>query len=318
MAKILVTGGAGFIGSHIAEALVADNNEVVILDNLSTGHEENLAGFRERVTLHAADLRDPEAVANAVSGCDYVFHEAALASVPRSVKDPISSNDVNVSGTLNVLQAARDAGVKRVIYAGSSSAYGNSEVSPKHEELLPAPLSPYAVSKLAGEHYCRAFYEVYGLETLSIRYFNVFGPRQDPDSPYAAVLPIFTRHLLAGKSPLIDGDGSQTRDFTYVANVVSGNLKAMSAPATQGQCVNVACNGSYSVIYLFEQVRAMLGVDIDPIFGPRRAGDVDHSQANVERALELIGYAPVVSFEEGLRRTVDWYRAVPLAGDKGQ
>lgn len=315
MAKIMVTGGAGFIGSHIAEALVADGNEVVILDNFSTGHERNLADFRSKVTVHEADLRDTEAVGKACLGCDYVFHEAALASVPRSVKDPVTSNAVNVGGTLNVLEAARAAGVKRLIYAGSSSAYGNTEVSPKHEELVPRPLSPYAVSKLAGEHYCRAYAEVYGLETLSIRYFNVFGPRQDPDSPYAAVLPIFTAKLLAGESPRIDGDGGQTRDFTYVANVVAGNLCAMRAQATAGESVNVACGGSYSVLYLFEQIRDLLGLSIDAEFGPRRAGDVDHSQADIGLARALIGYEPVMSFEEGMRRTVEWYRSEALAGE---
>jgi len=315
MAKIMITGGAGFIGSHIAEALVADGNEVVIFDNLSTGHLSNLDGFRDKVTFVEADFRDPDAVGQAMVGCDYVFHEGALASVPRSVKDPVTSNEVNVTGTLNVLQAARANGVKRVIYAGSSSAYGNTEVSPKHEGLVPQPLSPYAVTKLVGEHYCRAFAEVYGLQTLSIRYFNVFGPRQDPDSPYAAVLPIFTRQMLEGTSPLIDGDGKQTRDFTFVANVVAGNLKAMEAPETAGQSVNVACGGSYSVIYLFEQVREMLGLDIEPTFGPKRLGDVDHSQADISRARDLIGYEPVVSFEEGLRKTVEWYRATALTGD---
>ncbi|MCB1161539.1 MAG: SDR family oxidoreductase [Candidatus Krumholzibacteriia bacterium] len=316
MARILVTGGAGFIGSHIAAALVADGNQVVILDNFSTGHESNLEEIAGQITVERGDLRDMDAVRRATAGCDYVFHEGALASVPRSVKDPESSNAVNVGGTLNVLQAARDAGVKRVVYAGSSSAYGNTEVSPKHEGLTPQPLSPYAVSKLAGEHYCRAFSAVYGLETLSIRYFNVFGPRQDPDSPYAAVLPIFTKELLAGRSPRIDGDGAQTRDFTYVANVVEGNLRAIAAPKTAGESVNVACGGSYSVRYLFDQIRDQLGVDLEPEFGPRRAGDVDHSQADIALAGELIGYAPVVSFEEGLRRTVDWYRATATAGGR--
>jgi nucleoside-diphosphate-sugar epimerase len=315
MAKILVTGGAGFIGSHIVAALVADGNAVVVLDNLSTGHESNLAEQRDRVQLVVADLRDAAAVGRAAQGCDYVFHEAALASVPRSVKDPLATNDVNVTGTLNVLEAARAAGVRRVIYAGSSSAYGNVEVSPKHEGLTPQPMSPYAVSKLAGEHYCHAFSAVYGLETLSIRYFNVFGPRQDPDSPYAAVLPLFVRELLAGRAPLIDGDGNQTRDFTYVDNVVAGNLKAMAAARTAGETVNVACGGSYSVLYLFEQIRAQLGVECTPVFGPRRAGDVDHSQADISRAQALIGYAPVVSFEEGLRRTVAWYQGAAVARD---
>jgi len=315
MARVLVTGGAGFIGSHLVAALAADSNEVVVLDNLSTGHEANLAELRGRIRLEVGDLRDGAAVGHAMQGCAYVFHEGALASVPRSVKDPVTTNDVNVTGTLNVLTAARAAGVRRVIYAGSSSAYGNVETSPKHECLTPQPMSPYAVSKLAGEHYCRAFSAVHGLETLSIRYFNVFGPRQDPDSPYAAVLPIFARELLAGRSPRIDGDGSQTRDFTFVDNVVAGNLKAMAAARTNGETVNVACGGSYSVLYLFEQIRAQLGVERAPIFGPRRAGDVDHSQADIALAQRLLGYEPVVSFEEGLRRTVAWYAAGAPARD---
>jgi nucleoside-diphosphate-sugar epimerase len=309
MAKILVTGGAGFIGSHIAEALSRDGNEVAIFDNLSTGYEHNFADFRERITFIKGDLRDATAVNAAVSGKDYIFHEAALASVPRSVDDPVTSNDNNVNGTLNVLVAAKEAQVKRVIYAASSSAYGNSDVSPKHEKLNPDPLSPYAVTKLVGEQYCRAFSEVYGLETLSIRYFNVFGPRQDPNSAYAAVLPIFAGHLLKGESPTIDGDGEQTRDFTFVANVVEGNIKAMQAEKTAGQSVNVACGGSFSINYLYAQVQKQLGTKIAAVHGPCRLGDVEHSMANISLARELIGYEPVVTFEEGLERTVEWYRS---------
>ena len=315
MAKILITGGAGFIGSHIAEALCSDENKVTIFDNLSTGFEHNFAAFRDRIEFIEGDLRDAAAVAAAVAGKDYVFHEAALASVPRSIADPVTTNEVNVGGTLNVLVAARDAKVKRVIYAASSSAYGNAEVSPKHEGITPNPLSPYAVTKLVGEQYCRAFSEVYGLETLAIRYFNVFGPRQDPDSPYAAVLPIFTDCLLRGDAPTIDGDGEQTRDFTYVANVVEGNLQAMRAKRTSGQTVNVACGGSYSINYLFSEIKRQLGSDVEAVHGPTRLGDVAHSCADISLARELLGYAPVVSFEEGLRRTVDWYRmAAEVAG----
>jgi nucleoside-diphosphate-sugar epimerase len=308
MAKILVTGGAGFIGSHLAAALVNDGNDVTVFDDLSTGYESNMAGFREKITFIKADLRDGKAVGEAINGQDYVYHEAALASVPRSVKDPLTSNDVNVNGTLNVLDAARHGGVKRVIYAASSSAYGNSDVKSKHEGLKPMPLSPYAVSKLVGEHYLRAFNEVYGLETLSVRYFNVFGPRQDPDSAYAAVLPIFTNFLIKGEAPVIDGDGEQTRDFTFVDNVVAGNIKGMEAAKTSGEAVNVACGGSYSVNYLFEQIRQQLGVDLKPVYGPSRAGDVAHSMADISLAEKLIDYRPVVSFEEGLKRTVEWYR----------
>lgn len=308
MARVLISGGAGFIGSHLAEALVAQGDDVTVIDNLSTGYEHNLESIRGKVKFIKGDLRRPDEIAAAVDGQDYVLHEAALASVPRSVADPVGCHDNNANGTLNLLVAARDAGVKRVVYAGSSSAYGDSEITPKHEEITPQPLSPYAVAKLVGEHYCRAFWEVYGLETLTIRYFNVFGERQDPDSPYAAVLPIFLAHLLRGEAPVIDGDGSHTRDFTYVANVVAGNLKALAAPKTQGQTVNVACGGSYSVLYLYEQIRKTLGLDIEPKFGPKRPGDVPHSSANIDRARELIGYEPVMTFEDGLARTIQWYQ----------
>ncbi|MCP4549127.1 MAG: SDR family oxidoreductase [bacterium] len=308
MSKVLVTGAAGFIGSHLAAALVEDGNEVTVFDNLSTGHEKNMEAFRGKIRFINADLRNAEEVGRAIDGMDYVYHEAALASVPRSVDDPVTSNDVNVNGTLNVLNAARHAGVKRVIYAASSSAYGNCDIKSKHEEIIPCPLSPYAVSKLVGEHYCRAFTHVYGLDTLSIRYFNVFGPRQDPDSPYAAVLPIFTAKLLKGEAPVIDGDGEQTRDFTFVRNVVEGNLKGMAAAKTGGETVNVACGGSYSVKYLFDQIRLQLGVDVEAIHGPERQGDVAHSLADISKARKLLGYEPVVTFEDGLRETVDWYR----------
>jgi len=308
MARILVTGGAGFIGSHLAEALLSQGDQVTVYDNLSTGYEHNMESFRGKIEFVLGDVRNPKELRAALSGQDYVFHEAALASVPRSVADPVGCHENNATGTLNILVAARDAGVKRVIYAGSSSAYGDTDVTPKHEGLIPGPLSPYAVAKLVGEHYCRAFYQVYGLETLALRYFNVFGPRQDPDSPYAAVLPIFTSHLLRGEAPTIEGDGSHTRDFTFVANVVEGNLKALSVAETHGEVVNVACGGSYSVSYLFEQIRDALDLDIEPVYGPPRPGDVPHSSADIRRAGKLLGYHPVVSFEEGLRRTIEWYR----------
>ncbi|MDP6418637.1 MAG: SDR family oxidoreductase [Candidatus Krumholzibacteria bacterium] len=310
MAKVLITGGAGFIGSHLAEALLEDGNSVEIFDNLSTGHLSNLEAFRDRITFTEADLRDASAVSSSVAGKDYVFHEAALASVPRSVKDPLASNDVNVNGTLNLLIAARDAGVRRVIYAASSSAYGNTEVSPKHEALPSNPLSPYAVTKLVGEQYCRAFYEVYGLETLSIRYFNVFGPRQDPDSPYSAVIPIFASHVLDGKSPTIHGDGEQTRDFTYVKNVVAGNMRAMAAENVRGETVNVACGGSYSVNYLFRSICDYYGSSMKAKYSDSRPGDVRDSCADISKARELLSYEPVASFEEGLKATLDWYRSL--------
>lgn len=308
MARILVTGGAGFIGSHIAAALHAQGDQVRVLDDLSTGHERNIEAIGKGVEFVRGSVTDRSAVADAVRGCDYVYHEAALASVPRSVQHPDASNDANVTGTLNVLMAARDANVKRLVYAASSSAYGDTEVLPKVEDMPVRPKSPYAVAKLAGEHYVSAFAGCYGMQTLSIRYFNVFGPRQDPDSPYAAVIPLFADALLAGRAPTIHGDGEQSRDFTYIDNVVSANLKALDAERLSGEVVNVALGQRTSLNELYRMLQKILGTDILAEYGPERAGDVKHSEASIARAQELLGYKTLVEVEEGMRRTVEWYR----------
>lgn len=307
MARVLITGGAGFIGSHIGAALAADGDQVVVLDDLSTGHEENL-GAIAGVEFVRGSVCDPAAVRRAVEGCTYVFHQAALASVPRSIDNPVANNDVNVAGTLNVLVAARDAKVERLVYAASSSAYGDTEELPKRETMTPRPKSPYAVAKLAAEHYCAVFASVYGLQTLSIRYFNVFGPRQDPNSPYAAVIPLFADALLAGRAPTIHGDGEQSRDFTYVENVVAANLAALRAPRLSGEVVNVALGGRLTLNELFGMIARVIGTELRPHHGPPRAGDVRHSQADISRAQALIGYRSVVEVEEGMRRTIEWYR----------
>lgn len=307
MARILVTGGAGFIGSHIAKALGEQGDEVVILDDLSTGFERNVE-VASPARFVRGSVTDPAAVADAVAGCDHVYHQAALASVPRSVKDPVANNHANVTGTLNVLVAAREAGVQRFVYAASSSAYGDSESLPKVESMPAAPKSPYATAKLAGEHYVQNFAAVYGMQTLAIRYFNVFGPRQDPKSPYAAVIPIFADALLDGKSPVIHGDGGQSRDFTYIDNVVSANLLALRAPQLSGEVVNVACGEQTDLNELYGMIREILGIDREAEYGPTRVGDVRHSLADISRARALLGYEPVVGLREGLQATLGWYR----------
>lgn len=304
----LVTGGAGFIGSHIVERLVREGHNVRVLDNLVSGHESNLDSFRGGLELIRGDIRDAQLVKEATKGVDVVFHEAALGSVPRSVADPVTTHDVNITGTLNVLLAARDAGAKRVVYASSSSVYGETPVLPKVEEMTPQPLSPYALSKLAGEHYASVFNHVYGFEIVALRYFNIFGPRQDPESQYAAVIPRFITALLEGKPPVVYGDGLQSRDFTYVENVVNANLKAAEAEGVAGRAFNVACGGRYTLLDLLTRVKEILGSDIEPVHEAARPGDVRDSQASVEAAKRAFGYSVSVDFEEGLRRTVDWYR----------
>ena len=309
MAKYLVTGGAGFIGSHIVEALVRRGDRVRVLDDFSTGKRENLDGSWEEVEFIEGSLTDADMVRDAVDGVDFVLHQGALPSVPRSVADPARSNEVNVSGTLNVLIAARDAGVRRVVYAASSSAYGDSTTLPKHEGLPPNPLSPYAASKLAGEHYCRAFYQVYDLDTVCLRYFNVFGPRQDPASQYAAVIPKFVTMMLRGERPTIFGDGTQSRDFTYVSDVAQANLRACDAPdAASGQVLNVACGERHTLLELVALLNGILGTQLAPVLSAPRPGDVQHSLADIARACALIGFRPEVPFEEGLSRTVAWHR----------
>lgn len=307
MALYLVTGGAGFIGSHVAAALLARGERVRILDNFSTGSRENLAAL-EGAELVEGDIRSYHVVHEAVEGADFVLHQAALPSVPRSISDPITTNEVNTVGTLNVLNAARDAKVTRLVYASSSSIYGRDPQLPKREDMIPQPMSPYSVSKLAGEHYCRAFAELYGFETVMLRYFNVFGPRQSPDSQYAAVIPLFIHRLLSDQPPKINGDGSQTRDFTYVDNVVDANLAACTAPGVVGKVLNIAAGHRISVLELMDALGQVTGKRIPPVFDATRVGDVPHSYACIDEARQFLGYEPKVDFMEGLRRTVQAMR----------
>jgi len=312
MANYLVTGGAGFIGSHLVEELVRRGERVRVVDSLITGKRQNLSHV-PAVDFMEGDLADPEIAQRAVKGMDYVLHQAAIPSVPRSVQDPITSNRANIDASLNVLVAARDAGVKRVVYAGSSSAYGNTPTLPKVETMPTAPLSPYALQKLVAEQYCRMFTDLYGLETVTIRYFNVFGPRQDPSSPYSGVISLFISALCDGRQPTIYGDGEHTRDFTYVANVVDGVLRACTAPAAKGEVINVATGVRISLNALFNTVRQLVGTNVEPLYAEPRAGDVKDSQADISKARRVLGYEPSVTFEEGLEKTVAWYRTSQLS-----
>ena len=307
MALYLVTGGAGFIGSHLAEELVRRGEGVRVVDNLSTGNRQNLAHL-PGVELIVGDLADLYVARQAAAGIDFVLHQAAIPSVPRSVADPVTSNHSNIDATLNVLVAARDAGVKRFVYAGSSSAYGDTPTLPKQEDMPANPLSPYALQKLVGEQYGALFHALYGFDAVTIRYFNVFGPRQDPSSPYSGVISLFISALVDGRQPTIYGDGEQTRDFTYVANVVDGVLRACHAPAVGGQTVNVATGGRISLNELFRTLRELTGSAVEPVYATARPGDVKHSQADIGRARALLGYEPAVGLREGLQRTLDWYR----------
>lgn len=310
MANYLVTGGAGFIGSHIATRLVEMGHAVRVIDNFSTGTRANLDHVADKIDLLEGDLRDPDHCHRACADVDMIFHEAAIPSVPKSVEFPQDSHDTNINGTFNLLLAARAQKCRRVIYAASSSAYGDSEVSPKHEGLRPIPLSPYAAQKLTGEIYCKAFTTCYGLETLSIRYFNVFGPRQDPTSQYAAAIPAFVTAILNDRPPTVYGDGEQTRDFTYIDNIVHGNLLAAQAERTNGETVNVACGDSISVNQIVVRINELLGKNIRPVYVDPRPGDVRHSTADIRLAKELLGFEPQVSFEQGLKRAIDCYRAL--------
>jgi UDP-glucose 4-epimerase len=306
----LVTGGAGFIGSHIVEALVARGESVRVLDNFSTGHHHNLANVQDRIEIVEGNITDEHAVRRAVQGVACIFHEAALASVPMSVESPLASHAACATGTLMVLDQARRSGVRRVVYASSSSLYGDQPTAAKRESDVPAPLSPYGAAKLSGEYYCRAAFHTYGLETVCLRYFNVFGPRQDPASPYSAVIPLFITAMLQGKSPVVFGDGRQSRDFTYIGNVVAGNLLAAEVPAAAGQSFNLANGRTTDLLTLIDELNQLLDTDIQPDFQPPRAGDIRDSMADITLARNVLGYEPVVDFRDGLRTSIDFYRSL--------
>jgi nucleoside-diphosphate-sugar epimerase len=311
MATYLITGIAGFIGSALARAVLAQGDNVRGIDNLSTGKRENIAEILDHIDFRVADLLDAQAMHDACQGADYVFHEAALPSVPKSVLDPVASNRANVDGTLNLLVAARDAKVKRVVYAASSSAYGDTPTLPKREDMTPNPISPYAVAKLAGEQYMRSFFRCYGLETVCLRYFNIFGPRQDPSSQYSGVLAKFTMQMLKGEQPTIFGDGAQSRDFNYIDNAVQANLLACKAPASKvaGKVFNCATGKRTDLNETFQILKKLTGYKGDVKYGPERGGDIKHSLADLSQAEKHFGYKPLVDFEEGLRRTVEWYKS---------
>ncbi len=306
----LVTGGAGFIGSWLTQALAERGDTVRALDNFSTGKRENLAGLRGKIEVIEADLRDAAAVAKACKGVECIFHQGALPSVPLSIQDPRTSHDSNIDGTFNLLEAARAAGVRRVVYAASSSAYGNKNPLPQQESMLPGPLSPYAVQKLVGELYLHSYWKVFGLETVALRYFNIFGPRQAPDSPYSGVMAKFIRMMLDNAQPVIFGDGEQSRDFTYIENVVQANLKAASAPVEKvaGRVFNIACGEPHTLNETYRLLAEILGYKNPPQYGPPRGGDIQHSYADISAARQALGYDPQVNFVEGLCRTGSWYR----------
>jgi nucleoside-diphosphate-sugar epimerase len=308
--RVLVTGGGGFIGSSLVERLVAEGHDVRVLDNFATGRRENLEPFVDEIELVEGDIQSYERVHNATRGCELVFHQAALPSVPRSIQDPLTSNAVNITGTLNVLLAARDEGVRRVVFASSSSLYGPNPDLPKREDMATLPIAPYPVSKLAAENYCRAFYEVYGLETVALRYFNVFGPRQDPLSQYAAVIPRFVTAVLAGQKPTIHGDGEQSRDFTYISNAVEANVLAAGAGGVAGRAFNIACGERITLNEIVDELRGVTGAEIEPVYTEARAGDVRHSLADISAARESLGYEPTVDVREGIALVVEYYRAL--------
>ena len=308
MERFLVTGGAGFIGSNICEKLVSQKCFVRVVDNLLTGKKSNLAGIMNNIEFVEADMGDEKVARSVMKNIDIVLHQGALPSVPRSVDDPALTHKHCVDATFTLLMAARDAGVKRFVYAASSAAYGDTPTLPKIETMRAAPLSPYAVGKLVGEYYCSVFSQVYGLETISLRYFNVFGPKQDPKSQYAAAIPAFVTLILKNESPTIYGDGEQSRDFTYIDNVVEANLLAARAKKTAGQVVNIACGQAVTVNEIIGMINKYLGKDVKPIYAEHRAGDVKHSLADITAAQKLIGFKPVISFENGLKKAIDWYR----------
>ncbi len=307
MSLFLVTGGAGFIGSHLVEGLVNRGKKVRVLDNFATGKRKNIQHVLDKIELIEGDIRKIEDCRRAVRDVSVIFHEAAIPSVPKSVEDPVLCHQANVDGTFNILLAAKEAKVKRLVFAASSSAYGDCEVSPKFEKILPAPKSPYAVAKLVGEYYLRCFYNCFGLQTIALRYFNVFGPRQDPASTYAAAIPAFVTSILENKPPTVYGDGEQSRDFTYIENVVEANLLAAAAPETHGEVVNIACAQSVTINAIIRRINELLGKNVKPIHVPPRAGDVKDSLADISLAREVIGYRPKILFDEGLQLAIDWY-----------
>ena len=306
MTKFLVTGGAGFIGSNIINRLLSDGHEVSALDNFSTGRRENIATFMSNplFRFYEADLRHKESLDPIVRGVDFILHQGALPSIPRSIDDPVTTNNVNILGTLNILELARQYRIKRVVFASSSSIYGNSATVPKVEEMAVAPISPYALTKYTAERYCQLYYQIYGLETVCLRYFNVFGPNQDPTSQYSAVIPKFLRSIAKGEAPVIFGDGQQSRDFTYVENNVEANLIACVAEGVAGEVFNIACGQSYSLLYLVRALNELMGRNIEPRFGPQRQGEVKNSMASIDKAQKMLKYQPIVHFKEGLARTI--------------
>lgn len=308
MAKYLITGGAGFIGSHISEELIKRDHEVRIIDNFLTGKKENIASLLDKIELIEGDIKDLETCQRALEGVDFVLHQAALPSVPRSIKDPLATNENNIRGTLNVLLASREAKVKKVVFASSSSVYGDDTHLPKIEGRQGSPLSPYALSKLVGEHYCRIFSQIYGLSTVFLRYFNIFGPRQDPFSQYAAVIPNFITKMLKGEKPIIFGDGEQSRDFTFVSNVVEANILASKAQDVSGEAFNIACGERTTVNSLANTINEVLNKNIDPVHDEPRPGDVKNSYAEISKARKMLKYEPLVPFNEGLKKTINWYQ----------
>lgn len=306
--RFVVTGGAGFIGSNIALELIKNDNEVIVVDDLSTGHIENISEILPEITFLKGGIKDLGLLKEAFQNIDYVIHCAALASVPKSVEDPITANQINIDGTLNVLVAARDAEVKRVVYAASSAAYGNSPILPKTEDMKPEPLTPYAITKLVGEQYCKVFYDLYGLETVSLRYFNVFGPRHDPNSEYAAVIPKFITSILKNERPVIYGDGEQSRDFTYVQNNVDATLLACEVKAAAGELFNIACGEMITLNELVDKINVILGKNVEPTYTNSQWGDVKHSMADISLAKKILGFEPRYDFEYGLRKTIDWFK----------
>lgn len=304
----LITGGAGFIGSNIAKRLVAEGESVRIIDNFSTGKKRNIDDIRDKSELIDGDIRDAETVLMAVRDIDFIIHHAALPSVPRSIKDPIESNSVNITGTLNLLHAAKKRGIKRFIYASSSSVYGDTSVLPKREDMSPNPQSPYAVTKLTGEYYCNVFYKVFSIPTVSLRYFNVFGPHQDPESQYAAVIPRFIIAILNQKNPVVYGDGEQSRDFTFVDNIVEANFLSCKNDGVSGKIFNIACGERFTINRLLKELYSLTGKEGNPVYTDPRSGDIRHSQADIRSAKEIIGYEPKVDFKEGLKKTVEWFK----------